>query len=413
MEETNVFIGRQPIFDRRGNIYGYELLYRNSTVNKFPNIDPKQATLSVLSNTFLSIGAKEIADDRKLFVNFSEELLKEELFLSFNSNVIIIEVLETVLITKEVLKHIKRFKDAGYKIALDDFKMREDYYKNRDIFELVDIIKVDLKNTAPHEQIEIFALRQAYPSIKLLAEKVETRQQREVTEKLSYDLFQGYFYAEPEIITGYDIEINDIIHHQAREALARKDVNVDEVASIIMRDVSLSYKLLRYINSMAVNAGKHVTSIKEAIELIGFDEVRKWLHVVSLRDMAREEGKGDLKALIEFSLLRAKICKLLARQLGHENEDEFFLLGMFSLIDLIMRKEKQDIVPFLQLNQKVQNTLLGDDTNMLPILELAIQLEKLNVEEAECRSNALGITSQQLSQFSQAAYAWLHEVDRT
>src|SRR5699024_2275177 len=130
-------------------------------------------------------------------------------------------------------------------------------------------------------------------------------------------------------------------------------------------------------------------------------------HTRSKRDWSSDVCSSDL------SLLRAKICKLLARQLGHENEDEFFLLGMFSLIDLIMRKEKQDIVPFLQLNQKVQNTLLGDDTNMLPILELAIQLEKLNVEEAECRSNALGITSQQLSQFSQAAYAWLHEVDRT
>src|SRR5699024_10392760 len=152
---------------------------------------------------------------------------------------------------------------------------------------------------------------------------------------------------------------------------------------------------------------------KEAIELIGFDEVRKWLHVVSLRDMAREEGKGDLKALIEFSLLRAKICKLLARQLGHENEDEFFLLGMFSLIELIMSKEKKNIVQYLQLNQKVKNRMLGDDTNMLPILELDIQLEKLNVEVAECKSNALGITSQQLSQFSQAAYAWLHEVDHT
>lgn len=413
MEDTNIFIGRQPIFDRGGNIYGYELLYRNSTINKFPNIDPKTATLSVLSNTFLSIGANEISNDRKLFVNFTDELLKEELFLSFNSDVIIIEVLETILITPEVLKHIKRFKDVGYKIALDDFKMREDYYKNRDIFELVDIIKVDLKHSTPEEQIEIFALKQAYPNIKLLAEKVETKKQREITEKLGYDLFQGYFFAEPEIISGYDLEVNDALRHLANKALEKKHVDVNEVASIIMRDISLSYKLLRYINSMAINSNKTITSIKEAIELIGFDEVRKWLHVVSLHELAHKDVEGTMKAIIEVALLRAQMCKLIAKELNYRNADEYFLLGMFSLIDAIFQRDKKEVMPYLQLSPCVKKTLLGEKTEMTKLLELAVYIEKLEVEKAEELSKQLAISGERLTQISQEAYSWLNEVDRT
>lgn len=409
MEDTNIFVGRQPIFNRHGNIYGYELLYRNSDENKFPDINPEKATLNLLMNTFLSIGAEKVAGKHKLFINFSEQLLKEEFFLTFNPEVIIIEILETVLITPEILKHIQRFKEAGYQIALDDFKMREDYFNNKDIFALVDIIKVDLKNTSSAEQIEIFALRQAFPQIKLLAEKVETKQQRAIAEQLSYDLFQGYFYAVPDILTGFDVAANPKVYEQIVDVLAERPVQLDKVSDCFMRDVSLAYKLFRYINSMNKPVEKPIRSIKDIVEELGADELRKWMQMMELHEIDDWDGRGDVRALVEHSILRGKLCSLLAKEKGLDNEDEYFLLGMFSLIDVIMKRELQEILPHLKLSCELERTLLGEQTMMANILNVTIDMEQFRVEEAYELAATIHITKAQLSECSREAYRWLHE----
>lgn len=409
MIDTNIFVGRQPIFDRNGNIYGYELLYRNSDENKFPNINPEKATLNLLMNTFLSIGAEKVAGKHKVFINFSEQLLKEEFFLSFNPEVIIIEVLETVLITPEVLKHIQRFKQAGYQIALDDFKMREDYFNNKAIFDLVDIIKVDLENTSPAEQIEIFALRQAFPQIKLLAEKVETKQQQAIVKQLSYDLFQGYFYAMPDILRGYDVAVNPRVYEQIVQVLAKEPVELCKVAEGFKRDVSLSYKLLRYVNSMHEFVETPIRSIDHVVTALGADELKKWMLMIELHDIDDWEGRGDMKALVEQSILRGKLCNLLAQVRGLDNVEEYFILGMFSLIDVIMKRELQEILPHLKLSYELEKTLLGDQTMMANILNVALHIEMLQVDEAHKLAEAFQISKTELSECSRRAYRWLHE----
>lgn len=409
MESMNVFLGRQPIFDRQGSIYGYELLYRNSDENTFPNVNPEKATLHVFMHTFLSFGIHKVVGNHKVFINFSEDLLKEELFLSFPPKTIVIEVLETVMITPNVLKHIKKFKEAGYQIALDDFKMREDYFEHKDIFSLVDIIKVDLLQTTSTEQIEIFALRQAYPQIKLLAEKVETKQQREISEKLSYDLFQGYFYAVPEILSGYDIAINPQIYQCLQNVLQGKEVDYEAAASYMMRDVSLLYKFIRYSHTVNGEQAYTCQSIQGMMEQLGAIELRKWLHMVDGMDSRIGEHAGNRKALEERALLRGEMCRLLALQLQLVNEDEFFLLGSLSLIDVMLKQTMDELLQHVSFSSILKESLAGKETRMSPLLKIAIQLEKLQIDEAYKIAEELGIRKEQLSACSQQAHRWLNE----
>lgn len=413
MKEMNLFVGRQPILDKVGNIYGYELLYRNSEENSFPNIDPEKATISVLINTFLSIGVDKIAGENRVFINFSEKLLEEvDFFVKLNPRQIVIEILEDVDITPSILDSMRKFKERGFTIALDDFLMNTSKMKdNRELFRLVDIVKIDFLNTSPLQQKEFTTLKRNYPNITLLAEKVESVAQRKYAEKLGYELFQGYFFAKPEIIKGIEISPNITLHTYLINLLHSDLPDLDEVADLMMRDISLTYKLLRYINSIAFDIPNKVSSIKQALVLLGTREIRKWMQILMLYEMGEGENKGSIKALIEYSLVRAKMCELIAKRQQKENVDEYFLTGMFSLIDIIISRSKEEILPLLHLSDEVTKTLLGESTEMTPYLQLVIAIEKFNWEFVQTYSEQIGISEAELSQVSQEAYRWVHRFE--
>src|SRR5690625_2864501 len=378
MEKVDVFVGRQPIFDRSGNIFGYELLYRNSQENKFPNVDPEKATIEILINTFLSIGVDRIAGKDHLFINLSEKLLKSNLLIGLNPKNIVIELLEDIVMTPIIIDHIRNLKKAGFKIALDDFTLRTDHEENEELFRYVDIIKVDILNTTNAEQEAILSLKQQYPRISLLAEKVETKQQRLEAEKLNYSLFQGYFFAQPDIIQEVTITSSYTLYTHIMNVLNRDTLEIEEIANLIMRDLSLAYKMLRYINSISFGIPNRISSVKQALVLLGIEEVKKWMHVIMLHELGEGDGKGEEQALIEYSLIRGKICQLIAEQKQLGNIDEYFFAGMFSMVDLIMKRDMADILSQLHLSDIVVNTLLGKETTITPVLDLVIAMENFD-----------------------------------
>lgn len=401
-----IFIGRQPIFNLIENIYGYELLYRNGNTNAFPDIDADQATIEVLNHALLTIGMDELSAKRPCFINFTETLLHRDLFKSLNPDEIMIEVLEDIPITKQMVSRLKELKAMGFKIAFDDFVMKEELNLFSELFELVTYIKVDFLHTTQEQRWTIENMVKRYPHIILLAEKIETREEFEAAKKAGYTLFQGYFFQKPEIVKGTDIPPAMIPYIRLVHLLNQPNPDLGEITSFIERDLSLSFKLLKLVNSPANAFRNEIKSIKQAIVLLGLNELKKWLYVIALRDSIDQVSRTN--SLIELSMVRAKFCELLAKKSGRKNAEEYFLAGMFSMIDVILNRELSSVLSALPLSKTVTATIEGEETEMAPYLHLAIAVEKVDVDLIEQLSDSLGISKRKLQNAYNEAQRWSH-----
>lgn len=406
MGESNIFVGKQAIFDRKGNIYGYELLYRSSEENRFVHTDPEQATVELLINTFTTIGIDNIVGKTKSFINFPQSSLEKGIADTLDARFVIVEVLEDVEFTNDVMLALRRLKKRGFKIALDDFVLDPNRIIPNDLYRLIDIIKVDflLSNYSERRKVESMAKR--YPNISLLAEKIETDDEYNEAKRHGYALFQGYFFSKPEIVKGKEIPSNYMIHFQIIKELNEEEPDVNRISNLLMHDISLSYKLLRYINSVTFDIPNEVSSINQAIMLMGLDEAKRWFRILLLREMGVGSGRGRERALVDRSLVRAKICELVAKEKRIWKTDEYFLTGLFSLIDIIMRNELEFIIPQLSLSNEISQTLLGKETKISPYLQLAIALEEFKFEEAKEAAQQIGIEAKRLSEIVQDAHHW-------
>lgn len=409
--ELHIFVGRQPILDREGRIFGYELLYRNSERNSFPDINPEQATIQLLINTFLSIGVDQVSGKSKSFINFSGDLLIKDIFSNVNPECMIIEILEDVEITPLLISRIREIKQEGFQLALDDFIMQDQYALHTELFELIDYVKVDFLAVDEKDRRYIERFVKKYPHIKMLAEKIETEEQFQIAKESGYDLFQGYFFAKPEIIKGVEIPPNLNLHMQIINKLNETDPNIDEIANLILHDISLTYKLLRFINTMNFNIPKSVGSVKQAIVLIGMREFRKWMRILMLQDIGDHSSSGRVKALISYSMARAKMCELIAVRTGHPNGDEHFFVGLFSLLDVIMKRSWADIIPLFPFSEDVAETLQGKQTDLSPYLKLAIATERFDLEEIEKIGKQFGVSKEEIAGCSTKANQWAQALE--
>lgn len=411
MSELNVFVGRQPIFDCNGNIYAYELLYRNSEVNQFPNINPEKATIELLIHTFLTIGIDRLVGQSKSFINFSEKLLKNDIIHQLNPKFVVVEILEDVEITPSLIPHIVKLKEKGFKIVLDDFVLKSQNDTYEQLMKLTNIIKVDFLHTSLEERSKVEQFVKRYPNVSLLAEKIETEDEYEEAKKLGYHLFQGFYFARPEIVKGSDIPTNHALYLHLFQKLNDDEANIDYITQLFMHDVSLSYKLLRYINSLAFDIPVKINSIKQAIMLMGLNKARKWMQILLLHDIGKGVGMGREKALINNSLTRAKICELIAKHHKKQDADKFFLAGMFSLINVIMKQNWEDILPKISLTDEINRTFLGEQTEITPYIQISEALEKLDMDLIDKYAQELGLSGATISDILKQAHKWTTHFD--
>lgn len=409
LSSLDIFIGRQPIFDSKGNIYAYELLYRNSSSNEYPNIDPEKATIELLIHTFLTVGIDQVAGRYKSFINFSEKFFEQGLINQLDPNLIIIEILENTKITPLFIERVKSLRKLGFKFALDDYVIEEYSDLHEELFKLVHFIKVDFLHSTTSDRLRLKSLVKKHPHITLLAEKIETMEQYEEAKKLGYLLFQGYFFAEPEIIKSKDIPLNYPLHMRLLHRLNEPEPDIDEISLLIMHDLSLSYKLLRYINSLAFGIPEQIKSIKQAVMLMGLNEARRWLRILLLHHLGDGQGKGRERALVDTSLTIAKICELLAKYKKKPNSDEYFLTGMFSLLNVILKRNWDHVLPKLSLSDEIANTLRGEETELQPYLRLSDAIVRFSWDEVDKYAKKLEIPESELSKISIEAHKWANQ----
>ncbi|MBS3872291.1 MAG: HDOD domain-containing protein [Firmicutes bacterium] len=302
-----VYVGRQPIFDKRMKTYGYELLYRRSQNNVFEGLSDSQATAELINHAYFVMHLDELTSGTRAFINFSSELLEREVPLLLPKKNLVVEVLERVLPTEAVVAACRKLVSQGYVLALDDYVHREEMLP---LLELSSIVKLELSSLRDYGQRQFFS---QYKGRKcFVAEKLDTQAEFDVALKMGFDLFQGYFFSKPAIVAGREITSLNTTLVQIISALENEEPDYQDITAIIERDVGLMYKLLKLANSAAYGTVQRILSIEQALVRIGLLEFRKWVYLMIL--METQGGKNQ--ELVKTSLVRAKLMEELTRQQG-------------------------------------------------------------------------------------------------
>jgi len=364
---SQVFLGRQPIFDTELSVYAYELLFRSGDGNRASIVDGEQATLQTLVNTLTEFGLNEVVGDRLAFLNLNRSLLLRHADLPAMQQRFVLEVLEDIDPDADVIAALQSLAKKGFCIALDDFVYHE---RLQPLVELADIIKIDVLQLTP-EQLQEHVKRIKPLGVKLLAEKVETHEQFEFCKSLGFDYFQGYFLSRPKVLSGRRLPANRLAVLQLLEKIQNPDVSVPELERLISQDVSLSYRILKYINSAQFAAGGKVESIKRAVVMIGLRQLRA---LTSLFVLSQLDDKPV--ELMRIALVRARMCELLSQQLGAGTPETHFTVGLFSTLDALLDRPIEEIVGTLPLNADVVTALTRREGIAGTILDCVIACEK-------------------------------------
>ncbi|MDF2613692.1 MAG: diguanylate phosphodiesterase [Clostridia bacterium] len=399
----DVYVARQPIFDRKTDVYGYELLYRRSLNNFYEGLDDNQATAEIINNAFLVMQLSELTSGTKAFINFSEELLENEIPCLLPKEAIVVEILERVEVTPKVISVCKKLKQQGYILALDDFIFNETYLP---LIEIADIIKIEFPVLSYVEQYQL--IERYKGKVKFLAEKIETREEYEAALNMGYDYFQGYFFSKPVIIKGRAIEGLSTNLIRIINELNHDEPDYQKITEVIEKDLGISYKLLRVANSIFFGSAHKIYSIKQALIRLGTSEIKKWVYLMMLKEIQTIENKE----LIRTSLVRGKLMELLAFEIGMKQRHlEFFMTGLFSATDVLLDRSMEEIVKELSLTTEVKEALLGRSNKLREILDKVIQHEMFNWREAEGEELLLNVTRERFMRAYLEALKWVMELD--
>jgi c-di-GMP-related signal transduction protein len=363
------FIARQPIFDAQRNVYGYELLFRSGLENVFRHEDPNQATSKVMVDGFFLFNLNDLTGGKRAFINVPRDILLKEYMFFLPKEQVVVELLETVEPDPEVLQACQKLKNAGYLIAMDDFVYEQRY---EPLLEFTDFVKVDFLATT-EEARKSMGQKISPLKTRLVAEKVETPQMFQEGIESGYSFFQGYFFSKPAILVAKDIPTFKAHYFQLLKEIHRSGTDLDKLDEIIRRDVALTYKLLRYINSAFFGLPHKIKSVKQALVLLGEKTIKNWISFVALASMAVDKPEE----LLVLTIVRARFCEMLAPyfNLG-DRRDDSFLMGLFSLIDAFLDRPLSQILAEIPIDDPIKLALLGEPSRLGEIYQYTLSYEK-------------------------------------
>ena len=394
----DVFVARQPIFNTHKKIYAYELLFRTGMSNAFPDLDGETATSSLLSSSFFTVGIEKISGGKMAFINFTEELLLQGTPTMFPAKSIMVEVLEDVNPSEAVNEACFSLIEEGYSLALDDFVFSEEWLP---LVKAAKVIKIDFMLTSMDDIEEIVATVAPY-KCKLLAEKIETYEEFQQAVKMGFEYFQGYFFAKPEILKNKDIGSSQLTMLQLITEVNRANYDPDNLEVLINQDVSVSYKLLKYLNSAYYSRLSPISSIKQAIAYLGERGIRQFVSLIATSKLS--EDKPD--ELIRTSIIRARFLEQIAQALGKKNDSDYFMLGLFSCIDAMLDNSMEYLMEQLPLTSEVKNALIfriGDMHTFLRAIECYEMGDFINFSKI---IELLGIETDKITDFYLDAVTW-------
>ncbi len=404
----SLYFARQPILDVDGQIFAYELLYRTSFEQSFhPIEDDRAATAQVLVNTLNLTGSKNILGNAFAFININEELLMDEMVFSIPMENFVLEILETVTISEPVIQRIKELKDRGYMFALDDADCSKEYILNfQPIFEYIDFLKLDITLLDEARLPQFLALFKRF-NLKILAEKVETQEQFDKYKSFGCDYFQGFFFARPVIIENKRLDPEQIyILDMIRQIQVGYDV--DEVSQRFEQNVALTLQLLRFINSAAFSFRSSIKSIRQAIILLGPNQLKSWLLLISYAKPT-SGAQGLQNPLLKLAQTRANMMQTLTKAIYQHQCDSVFLekaafIGLLSLVEALFQSPIQTILNELNVDDEIVQTIILHKGDLGTIYKLVCAVELFDTENVENLLDIINLDKGDFAQAIQEAY---------
>ncbi|MCP3905595.1 MAG: HDOD domain-containing protein [Planctomycetes bacterium] len=400
------FIARQPIFDMRHRVYGYELLFRSGPENYFSSVDGvdgDQATSRAMGESVSIHGLQQLTSGRKLFINVTRRILVEELYTVLPPRQTVIEILETIDPDEEIIEATRAARAAGYQVALDDFIFEERF---EPLLGEIDILKVDFMDSTP-EQRRAFAERGQAAGLRLLAEKVECHDDVAEAAELGYRYLQGFFFCKPQLISRTNLVGNKRKIVEFLAEANKKDLDLDRIGEIIRGDVGMSYKLLKYLNSVSFGFSSRIESIRHALLLLGTRQVRKWGSLIALSSL----GEDKPSELFTTCLIRARFCESMAPlvRLG-ERELDLFAMGMLSVIDALVDQPLAEVLDGMPVSDEVRAALLGGSSRLRPVFDLALAMERGDWEAMASTADGIGVAEMDVLEAYRTSIVWANGV---
>ena len=377
--QPKTLLARQGIYDAKGEVHAYELLYRNgdaltANVNELNPFSGDTATSSVITQLFANLDMNLILGNKPAYINFTHNHLIEQLPKLLPNNRIVIEVLEHVAFDKPLISSLMELHELGYKIALDDFIFSKEAAP---LIELADVIKIDVLNFNKKEIEQQLKPLKGFNG-KFLAEKIEDKQQFTNCIELGFNYFQGFFLNRPDAQKGKAITENKTSLLRLLAELNDEQVTVERVEDIILQIPKLSYRILRLANSASMYKGKKVESLLDAINQLGLLQIRNWVSLLMLASL------DDLsKDLMERTLIRAKMCESLAKASGYSNPHLAYTVGVLSTLDGILNETMSSLLSKIQLSDTLNQALLHHQGELGVLLKFTKDYEEANFNQLD------------------------------
>lgn len=401
------YAARQPILDKEKKLFAYELLFRDSIDNIFPDIDADEATTKMIEASNFNLGISEFTGNKPAFINFTLETLIQGYPETLTTEEVVVEILETVKPGKKLLAICKDLHQKGYTIALDDY-IHQPVWQH--FYPFISIIKIDWQDTSIATIKDVKVAIQDFPHIKLLAEKVETYEEYNQALELDFELFQGFFFAKPEMVKTKSLSPSQMAMAELLYETSKKDLDLASITSVFERDVTLSYKLLRYANSAIFKRRNEISTIKQALVTLGSEELKRFLGLM----FASNINPDKPSELINAAMVRAKFCELMASEVKPPIDNSIaFLTGLLSLIDAIVDEELTSILSKLPLAQEIKDTLLTRKGAMAALIMLLEFIERAEWSKTSAVIETLGLEKSGVIKSYNEAIAWADEQSST
>jgi EAL and modified HD-GYP domain-containing signal transduction protein len=400
---ADAYLARQAIFDRSLSVYGYELFFRSGVENAFGTADADRASSRVIESALNTFGCGRLAAGRRIFVNVTRPMLTESIVALLPPKSTVLELQSSVAADADVVAVCRSLRKQGFLIALDDVDAAR---AEGPLAAQADVLKVDFQNV-PLDQRRALVRKHGRPGMTLLAKRLGMRKELTEAMELGYTLFQGYFFCRPEMVTQKEAPAYKLNYLRFLKEVNAPEVDFDALERIIRQDLTLSIKLLRYINSALVGLRSRVDSIKQAITLMGLTTVRRWASLLAMAAMSEDKPPE----LVVTSLARARFCEQAGlKSTLRGREFELFLIGLFSVIDAILDRPMLEVLADLPLTEDVKGALMGKPEGMGRVLQLALAYEHAEWDRLPDLIQRIRIDPMEIPGIYRESIAWAEEI---
>ena len=397
------YAARQPILDINKKLFGYELLFRDGIDNVFPDVDGDVATSKMIEASKFNMDITDFTSNKPAFINFTLETLSQGYAEMLTNEELVVEILETVKPGKKLLAICKDLHSKGYTIALDDYEHKSVWAH---FYPYIKMLKIDIQQSDLNDVKEIIEAIKEFPHIQLLAEKVETYDEYDQARQLGFEYFQGFFFAKPEMVKTKTLSPSQMAMAELLYETSKPEIDLNSITSVFERDVSLSYKLLRYANSPIFRRRSEISTIKQALVILGSGELKRFMGLM----FAITANPDKPTELIKVAMARAKFCELIAHEIRSQADVSIaFLIGLLSMIDAILDEELESVLAKLPLAADIKEPLLTRKGTMASLVILVELIERAEWGKTTFVMEKLKLDKEVVAKHYSEALAWADE----